>query len=95
MSILDEVKIALRITTEDFDNLEILPLIDACKLDLQRVGIDTSIDDALVHRAIINYCRGYFGNGERANDFVKAYEALRNSMSLSGDYSANNKSDFN
>lgn len=87
MTILEEVKSVLRISSNIFDDGEIVPLIDACKTDLKISGI-TKIDetDALVRRAICLYCKGNFGYSEDGTRFSEAYKALRDSMSLSGFY---------
>ena len=58
---LESVKLALRITTDAFDD-EIQDLINAALADLGIAGI-TNLDeaDALIKRAVITYCRVNFG----------------------------------
>ena len=58
---LAEVKLALRVTTTDFDT-EIQSLIDAAVADLTLAGVAAekaqSTTDPLIKRAIITYCKG-------------------------------------
>lgn len=83
---LDKIKLALRISDDTFDD-ELKDLQSACHQDLRISGVK-NIDeaDALVTRAIILYCKANFGFGDDKEKFAHAYEALKTSMSLSGDY---------
>ena len=74
MSTLDNVKMALRITTTAYDS-ELTYLIAAAKLDLGVAGVvvpDTL--DALVERAIITYCKLHFGIPDDAERLKRAYD---------------------
>lgn len=83
---IDKVKLALRLKTDTFDG-EIMGLISACKLDLRLAGVDLILeDDPLIERAIILYCKANFGYADESGNFQKAYEALRDSIGLAGDY---------
>lgn len=97
---LDKVKAALRIKTTAFDG-EITDLIAACKSDLRLVGIvipeeteppaegeTPAAGDPLVTRAIILYAKANFGFSEDAEKYQKAYDTLKCSLSLAGDYNA-------
>jgi hypothetical protein len=91
-NILPEVKLNLRIGSSctTFDNDEITPLIEACRLDLQRVGVTkehAESDNALIRQAIRLYCKANFGYIEqiRADKFAAAYDKLRDAISLMGD----------
>ena len=92
---LDKVKLALRITASAFDD-EITDLIASAKADLRLVGIKIpkgkkgspaqAVGDPLIERAIILYAKAEFnynGDGER---YRKAYDYLKCSLSLAGDY---------
>ena len=71
---LDNVKMALRITTTAYDS-ELTYLIAAAKLDLGVAGVivpDTL--DALVERAIITYCKLHFGIPDDAERLKRAYD---------------------
>lgn len=71
---LDEVKLALRISTAAFDS-ELNDLIDAAKLDLGVAGV-TNIEglDALVKRAIVTYCRVNFGTPDDYDRLKRSYD---------------------
>ena len=74
MATLDNVKMALRITTTAYD-AELTYLIAAAKLDMGIAGVivpDTL--DALVERAIITYCKLHFGIPEDAERLKRAYD---------------------
>lgn len=76
----------LRIATESRDD-EIEQVIKACLIDLSNGGvavIDT--DDAAVQQAIKLFLKSQFGYENRAEQFGKAYEFMKHSLSLSGDY---------
>lgn len=85
---LDKVKLALRLVVDDFDD-EITTYIDACKKDLERVGI-TNIDetDAMILRLIILYVKGAFNFEQEGDRYSKAYAFMRDGVSLCGDYNA-------
>lgn len=82
-----EVKTAIRQTTTDFDETEIIPLIKACKIDLKNGGV-SRIDekDPCIRRAIVLYCKANFGYREDSEKFAQAYEKFKQSLALSGDY---------
>lgn len=71
-TILEKVKLALRIVTDDFNN-EITDLINACLLDLGIAGIENHIDttslNALTERAVITYCRAHFGDANSSEEY--------------------------
>lgn len=90
MALIDDVRSNLRISNKAYDTVEIAPLIDACKLDLKIAGVSatkiTDTPDALIFRAIVLYCKANFGYEEKAERFLKAYEAQKISLALAGDY---------
>lgn len=58
---LDKVKSALRLTTNDFD-AELELLIDAALLDLGIAGVDNREEtDPLITLAVTTYCKIHFG----------------------------------
>lgn len=84
---LEEVKVALRITNPRFDG-EIKTLIEACKIDLRIAGV-TALDeeDPVIKRAIILYAKANFGyDNSDSEKFQKSYDLLKCSLSLAGDY---------
>ena len=74
MAMIDDVKKALRITTNAYDS-ELTDLIDSAKLDLGVAGvvIPTSID-ALVKKAISTYCKMSFGLPEDYDRLKRSYD---------------------
>lgn len=60
MTLLKKVKLALRITVEDYDT-DLLSLIAAAQLDLGIAGVIVPAElDAIVERAVITYCKIHF-----------------------------------
>lgn len=83
---LDKIKLALRITSNAFDE-ELKDLTEACENDLRLSGIcNVSKNDPLIRQAMKLYCKAYFGDGDEKNKFMNAYTALKISLSLSQDY---------
>lgn len=93
MALLDDVKKVLKITNVE-NNTEVQDLINTAKLDLKIKGVYDSLiidSDPLIKQAIILYCKASFGfNNPEAERFMKAYESLRLSLLLSGDYNGAN-----
>lgn len=82
----EKIKNALRITTAKLDS-EIQNNIDACLLDLGRVGvINISEEDALIIKACELYVKWQEDFDGKAENYRKAYESLRDSLSMCGDY---------
>lgn len=88
-TILNKVKLALRITTNDFDS-EINDLIDACMLDMGIAGMTNEDQtDKLIIRAIITFCKFNFGdsNGVEMTDRLKAsYDEQKAQLSMATGY---------
>lgn len=96
---LDKVKNALRVKTAAFDD-EVQGLIDACKADLRLVGVNIpeekppaegeppAAGDPLITRAIILYAKANFGYSDDSEKYRQAYDYLKCSLSLAGDYHA-------
>jgi len=87
MELLKQVKAALRLTTDVFDEPELQPIIEACKQDMKKAGVVTIEEsDPLVVRAAVLYAKANFGFDPNAEKFQKAYDGLRDSMAQSGMY---------
>ena len=96
---LEKVKLTLRLKSAAFDD-EIEGLIAAAEADLRLAGIkwpekeppadgeEPKAGDPLIERAVILYCKGHFGYIEGGDKFIKAYDLLKCSLSLAGDYNA-------
>jgi uncharacterized phage protein (predicted DNA packaging) len=87
--LLDDAKLALRITNNDFND-EITDLINAAEADLGLSGIDPSMvleTDPLIKRAVMIYAKANFGfDNPDADRLTQSYEVLKQHLSLSGDY---------
>jgi hypothetical protein len=71
---LEAVKLALRISTEAFDD-EIDSLITSAQLDLGVAGVIVpETMDALVKTAIITYCRMHFGQPDDYDRLKRSYD---------------------
>ena len=81
-----KVKVALRITTDAFDD-EIESLIDSAVLDLGIAGV-TITENELINRAIITYCKLHFGDLDTAEyDRLKtSYDEQKAQMSMADGY---------
>ena len=83
---LESVKLALRITTDAFDD-EITDLIDAAIADLGIAGI-TNLDeaDALIKRAVITYCRVNFGEPDDYDRMKASYDEQKAQLQTATGY---------
>lgn len=98
-TILDKVKLSLRITTNAFDT-EIEDLINACLYDLKIAGVNEytidSVTDPLIIRAVCTYCKYHFGDAEGAEtDRIKAsYDEQKAQLQMATGYTdwGNNES---
>ena len=83
-----KMRAALRISSqaETITN-EINDCIEACKRDLQQVGVNNLDEsDALIVRAITIYCKAEFGYSEKAQQFRQSYDSLKLALSLMEEY---------
>ena len=91
---LDKVKLALLITTNDFDT-ELNELIGAALIDLQigdvndDVTVSTTTDAAII-RAVCCYCGYQFelqhGALNRADSYKRAYDEMKAQLSMATGY---------
>ena len=92
---LDKVKLALLISSDDFDD-ELNDLIGAAVLDLNIAGVDdeTTVSDdptdKLIIRAICSYCGYHFelihGTLDRSDAFKKSYDEQKAQLSMATNY---------
>lgn len=90
MALIDDVKIRLHIkpTTTAYDP-DVMDLIESAKADLSVGGVEIINEtDPLTKQAIKLYCQANFGYDEDSEKFAKAYDGLKISMALCGDYKA-------
>ena len=73
MALLDDVKIACRVTSTTFDS-ELNMLIESAKVDLGIAGVSLPDElDSICNVAIITYCKIHFGNVTTRRIFRKSY----------------------
>lgn len=86
MVLLDNVKMALRITTEAFDE-ELLDLIDAAKLDMGIAGVTLPAGlDSICNRAVITYCKVHFGEPDEYERLKASYDEQKAQLSMATGY---------
>ena len=88
MDFFDMVKMALRITTDVFDD-ELALLIMAGAKDLGIAGVDMesiSNEDPLVQRAIITYCKMNFGIPDDYDRLKASYDEQKAQLSNATGY---------
>ena len=86
MALINDVKMALRVTTTAFDS-EITDLINAAVADLGIAGVE-AIDtaDALVKRAVITYCRANFGTPDEYDRLKASYDEQKAQLGMATGY---------
>lgn len=94
MNLLDDVKLALRVTHDKLDT-EVNDCIEEARFDLIQAGVSSKKvqddKDPLIRRAIKVYCKANFGLADKDTIIVKekyqeSYEMIKQHLSLSGDY---------
>lgn len=86
LSLLEKVKMALRITTDAFDD-EISGLISAATIDLNIAGVDnTETIDAILTEAIKTYCRLHFGSPDDYDRLKASYDEQKAQLSMATGY---------
>ena len=74
MALLDNCKMALRVTTTSYD-AEIQEYINSAKLDLGIAGVEVpATTDALINKAIMTYVRMSFGAPANYDKLKAAYD---------------------
>ena len=83
---LEEVKLALRITTNAFD-AEITGLINAAVADLGIAGVTEKKEtDPLIQRAIITYCKCNFGEPDQYDRLKASYDEQKAQLMVAAGY---------
>lgn len=86
MTIIEAVKMALRIKTDAFDT-ELEDLIYAALADLSVAGVtESDTDNPLVRRAVVTYCRLHFGEPDEYDRLKKSYDEQKAQMSMATGY---------
>ena len=76
---LERVKMALRITTDAYDD-ELNALIESARLDLSIAGVDAK-DDAICGTAICTYCKMLFGEPDNYDKLKGSYDEQKAQLS--------------
>ena len=83
---LADVKLALRITTNAYDN-ELTDLMAAAAADLGVAGVtQTSTADMLVRRASITYIKMHFGEPDEYDRLKKSYDEQKAQLATATGY---------
>ena len=83
---LNKVKLALRITTNAYDD-ELTDLIEAAKLDLGIAGVTVSAEvDSIVGRAIVTYCKVHFGSPDDFDRLKASYDEQKAQLTMATGY---------
>lgn len=94
---LAKIKLSMRIFHNALDP-DIESNIDSCMLDLKRVGVsaayaDSGTSDALIQKAAELYCKWQYDFDGKGEQYQKAYEKLRDALSLCDTYIESGGSD--
>lgn len=87
-TILEKVKLSMRIVTDAFDD-ELNDLIDGALRDLEIGGVITSqseCGDVLLLRAIITFCKMNFGESDAYDRYKASYDEQKAQLQMSSDY---------
>lgn len=83
---LDRVKIALRITSNTFND-ELNGLIASAQLDLGIAGVELPAElDEICKTAIITYCKMNFGNPDDYDRLKRSYDEQKAQLSMATGY---------
>ena len=88
MTILEHVKMSLRVTTDAFD-AQIQSLIDAAVIDLNIVGItgaNAVTTNAFYLLAITTFVQLHFGAPEEFDKLSQAYDAMKGQLWSASDF---------
>lgn len=86
MALIDDVKLALRVSTNAFDT-EITDLINAAVYDMGIAGVtNNDTTDPLVKRAVITYCRLNFGQPDDFERLKASYDEQKAQMGMASGY---------
>lgn len=81
-----KVKLALKITTDDFDT-EIEDLINGALADMGIAGVTTlTTTDALIVRAVVTYARANWGSPSDYDKLKASYDEQKAQLQMSSNY---------
>lgn len=85
---LNKVKLALRITEDEFDD-ELADLMSAALTDLGIAGVNGAgavINDPIVRLAVITYCKMHFGEPDQYDRLKASYDEQKAQLSMASNY---------
>lgn len=82
---LEKVKLALRLRGSVFD-AELTDMIEEALADLKLLHVSAPLEDPLVRRAVITYCKLHFGQPEDADRLQASYDAQKATLSTATGY---------
>ena len=85
MALIDNCKLALRITTTAYDT-EINEYIEAAKFDLGIAGVLTDDVDSLIEKAILTYVRMSFGAPANYDKLKASYDEQKAQLQTATGY---------
>lgn len=86
MALIDDVKVACRVTSNTFDT-ELNMLILSARTDLGIAGVDLPDQlDSICNVAIITYCKIHFGNPDNVEFLKKSYDEQKAQLSMATGY---------
>ena len=86
MATIDKVKMALRISTNAYDQ-ELVDLIAAAQIDLGIAGVEVpSTLDEICTKAVITYCKMSFGLPEDYDRLKKSYDEQKAQLATATGY---------
>lgn len=85
-NVINSIKLALRITTDAF-NAELTDLYNAALLDLGIAGVtNDDINDPLILRAVITYCKLHFGQPDDYDRLKRSYDEQKAQLATATGY---------
>lgn len=86
MALIDDARLALRISTTAFDS-ELTDLINAAQTDLGIAGVTLPETlDAICKRAVITYCKLNFGQPDDYDRLKASYDEQKAQLSMATGY---------
>ena len=83
---LAKVKMALRLTTDEFDD-ELIDLIEAGLADMGIAGVSQAVvSDPLVRKAVITFCKLSFGEPDEYDRLKASYDEQKAQLSMATGY---------
>lgn len=83
--LIEKLRARIRIMSDATDE-EISDLALACRRELELAGVYGDESDPTYYQAVALYCKANYGYDENTEKFGMAFAALRDAMSLSGEY---------